>query len=61
MQTRHFSVATVSIIILNAVIFALGLVSGEQTQIIQNYGFIPNIYLIRMIMVEIIIMLSKIH
>jgi hypothetical protein len=42
MQTKHFPVATVSIIILNAVIFALGLLSGEQTQIIQNYGFIPN-------------------
>ena len=26
----------------NAVIFAIGLLSGEQTQIIQNYGFIPN-------------------
>jgi rhomboid protease GluP len=42
MQTRHFPVATVFIIILNVVIFAIGLFSGEQTQIIQNYGFIPN-------------------
>src|SRR5215216_4208902 len=42
MQTKYFPVATVSIILLNAVIFALGLFSGEQTQIIQNYGFIPN-------------------
>jgi rhomboid protease GluP len=42
MQTKHFPVATVFIIILNAVIFAIGLLSGEQTQIIQNYGFIPN-------------------
>src|SRR5215218_5719205 len=42
MQTKHFPVATVSIIILNAVIFAIGLLSEEQTQIIQNYGFIPN-------------------
>ena len=42
MQTRHFPVATVSIIILNVVIFVIGLLSGEQTQIIQNYGFIPN-------------------
>src|SRR5215207_2193767 len=42
MQTKHFPVATVSIIILNVVIFAIGLLSGEQTQIIQNYGFIPN-------------------
>src|SRR5919106_6262343 len=42
MQTKHFPVATVSIIILNAVIFAVGLLSGEQIQIIQNYSFIPN-------------------
>ena len=42
MQTKHFPVATVFIIILNAVIFVIGLLSGEQTQIIQNYGFIPN-------------------
>jgi rhomboid protease GluP len=42
MQTRHFPVATVSIIILNVVIFVIGLLSGEQTQIKQNYGFIPN-------------------
>ena len=42
MQTRHFPVATVFIIILNVIIFAIGLLSGEQTQIIQNYGFIPN-------------------
>jgi hypothetical protein len=48
MQTKYFPVATVFIIILNAVIFAIGLLSGEQTQIIQNYGFIPihvfNVY-----------------
>jgi rhomboid protease GluP len=42
MQTKHFPVATASIITLNAVIFAIGILSGEQTQIIQNYGFIPN-------------------
>lgn len=42
MQTKYFPVATVFTIILNAVIFAIGLFSGEQTQIIQNYGFIPN-------------------
>src|SRR4051812_48165600 len=29
-------------ITLNAVVFAIGLLSGSQTQIIQNYGFIPN-------------------
>jgi hypothetical protein len=56
MQTKYFPVATVSIILLNAVIFALGLLSGEQTQIIQNYGFTPNHILMGMI-----IMLSKIH
>ena len=42
MQAKYFPVATVSIIILTAVIFAIGLLSGEQTLIIQNYGFIPN-------------------
>ena len=42
MQIKHFPVATASIITLNAVIFAIGLLSGSQTQIIQNYGFIPN-------------------
>ncbi|HKG31498.1 MAG TPA: rhomboid family intramembrane serine protease [Nitrososphaeraceae archaeon] len=42
MQTRYFPVATASIIILNALIFAIGILSGEQTQIIQNYGFIPS-------------------
>jgi rhomboid protease GluP len=42
MRTKYFPVATALIIILNAVIFVIGLLSGEQTQIIQNYGFIPN-------------------
>jgi rhomboid protease GluP len=42
LQLKHFPVATASIIVINAVIFAIGLLSGEQTQIIQNYGFIPN-------------------
>jgi rhomboid protease GluP len=42
MQIKRFPIATVSIITLNAVIFAIGLLSGSQTQIIQNYGFIPN-------------------
>jgi rhomboid protease GluP len=41
-QIKPFPVATTSIIILNAVIFAIGLLSSSQTQIIQNYGFIPN-------------------
>jgi rhomboid protease GluP len=34
-------VATVSIAILNAMIFAVGLLSGSQLQIIRNFGFIP--------------------
>ena len=42
MLTKHFPVATVFIIVLNGIIFAFGLLSGEQTHIIQNYGFIPN-------------------
>ena len=42
MQTKHFPVATIFIIVLNGIIFAFGLLSGEQTHIIQNYGFIPN-------------------
>jgi rhomboid protease GluP len=41
-QTRYFPVATVSLIVLNALIFAIGMLSGEQTQIIQDYGFIPS-------------------
>jgi rhomboid protease GluP len=41
-QIKRFPIATASIITLNAVIFAIGLLSGSQTQIIQNYGFIPN-------------------
>jgi Uncharacterized membrane protein (homolog of Drosophila rhomboid) len=42
MQIKRFPVATTSIITLNAIIFAIGLLSDSQTQIIQNYGFIPN-------------------
>src|SRR5215212_9862879 len=41
-QIKRFPIATASIITLNAVVFAIGLLSGSQTQIIQNYGFIPN-------------------
>ena len=41
MQTKHFPVATVFIIVLNGIIFAVGLLLGEQAPIIQNYGFIP--------------------
>src|SRR5918912_4462054 len=42
MQIKRFPVATASIIALNTIIFAIGLLSDSQTQIIQNYGFIPN-------------------
>jgi rhomboid protease GluP len=42
LQTKKFPVATIFIIALNGIAFATGLLSGEQTQIIQNYGFIPN-------------------
>ena len=42
MQIKRFPVATTSIITLNALIFVIGLLSGSQIQIIQNYGFIPN-------------------
>lgn len=42
MQTKTFPIVTISIIVLNSIIFAAGLLSGEQTQIIRNYGFIPN-------------------
>ena len=41
-QIKRFRIATVSIITSNTVIFAIGLLSRSQTQIIQNYGFIPN-------------------
>jgi rhomboid protease GluP len=42
MQTKQFPVATTSIIILNGIIFGIGVLTGEQTEIIQNYGFIPD-------------------
>jgi rhomboid protease GluP len=42
MQTKHFPIVTISIILLNGIIFAAGLLSGEQTHIIQKYGFIPD-------------------
>ncbi len=42
MQSKHFPVTTIFIVVLNGIIFAFGLLSGEQTHIIQNYGFIPN-------------------
>ena len=42
MKTKNFPIATISIIVVNSIIFALGLMSGEQTQIIRNYGFIPD-------------------
>ncbi|MEP6576269.1 MAG: rhomboid family intramembrane serine protease [Nitrososphaerota archaeon] len=42
MQTKNFPVATIYIIGLNGIIFVIGLISGQQTQIIRNYGFIPD-------------------
>ena len=42
MQTKSLPVATICIIVLNGIIFAIGLISGEQTEIIRNYGFIPD-------------------
>lgn len=42
MQTKHFPVATMFLIVVNAIIFGVGFLSGMQTQIIQNYGFIPD-------------------
>ena len=42
MQIKRFPIATAFLVTLNIVIFAVGMLSGSQTQIIQNYGFIPN-------------------
>jgi membrane associated rhomboid family serine protease len=42
MQPKHFPVATTFLIVINSIIFGTGFLSGMQTQIIQNFGFIPN-------------------
>jgi rhomboid protease GluP len=42
MQVKRFPIATSFLFTLNIVVFAVGMLSGSQTQIIQNYGFIPN-------------------
>ena len=42
MQIKRFPIATAFLVTLNIVIFAVGMLSGSQSQIIQNYGFIPN-------------------
>ena len=42
MQVKRFPIATTFLVVLNIVVFAVGMLSGSQTQIIQNYGFIPN-------------------
>ena len=42
MQVKHFPIATTFLVTLNVVVFAYGILSGSQTQIIQNYGFVPN-------------------
>lgn len=44
MQTKHLPIATIIIILLNGLIFVVGLLSGEQTHIIEKYGFIPDQY-----------------
>mgnify|MGYP006264177233 CR=1 FL=1 len=44
MQINHLPIATISIILLNGLIFVVGLLSGEQTHIIEKYGFIPDQY-----------------
>ena len=42
LQIKRFPIATAFLVTLNVVVFALGTLSGLQTQIIQDYGFIPN-------------------
>ena len=42
MQIKRFPIATTFLVTLNIVVFAVGMLSGSQTQFIQNYGFIPN-------------------
>ena len=42
MQAKYLPVATICIIALNGINFAVGLISGEQTEIIRKYGFIPD-------------------
>jgi rhomboid protease GluP len=39
---RKIPLATTSLIAINIIVLALGLLSGSQLQIIRNYGFIPN-------------------
>ncbi len=34
--------ATISLILINAVVFAMGFLTDSQSQIIRNYGFIPD-------------------
>jgi rhomboid protease GluP len=41
-RSRSLPIATISLIVLNVFIFVLGLVTGSQTQIIRDYGFIPD-------------------
>jgi rhomboid protease GluP len=40
--SKAFSYSHNILVVLNIVVFAVGMLSGSQTQIIQNYGFIPN-------------------
>jgi membrane associated rhomboid family serine protease len=39
---RDLPIATVSLIVLNLLVFALGYVTNAQIQIIRDYGFIPD-------------------
>jgi membrane associated rhomboid family serine protease len=41
-KASNLPLATTSIIILNTVVFAFGLLSGSQEQIIRHYGFSPE-------------------
>jgi rhomboid protease GluP len=42
MQVKRFPIATTFLVALNILVFAYGMLSGSQTQIIRNYGFIPD-------------------
>ena len=39
---RNLPIATISLIVLNVLIFVLGFVTDSHTQIIRDYGFIPD-------------------
>ena len=39
---RNLPIDTISLIVLNVLIFVLGFVTDSHTQIIRDYGFIPD-------------------